>query len=164
MNPCGRPRRCRPLDRQVVQGVRACQSMAPVGHSVAGAVLRAARNSAGISRATLAAMIGITGDAISVWERRPGQLASAPPSDVRRLQAALSGAGASRQMIADIEIAACCDLVVQAISRGESNTSSTGDTVPLATAFAELLIWAVIGRTPTRYRSAQDRHEDEQDD
>jgi hypothetical protein len=116
-------------------------------------VLRAARESANISLSDLASKVSMPEDAIRAWEQGSRQLAWAPASHVEELQAALRCADGRPELIADIEVAACCDLVALAISQGEESASLAGNSASTQTAFADLLAWSVVGRVPARYQS-----------
>jgi hypothetical protein len=68
---------------------------------VAGAVLRAARLSAGMSEARLAIVAALPLKAIRDWEEGSSLLAAVPLREVDRLQTALRKAGADPRLVAD---------------------------------------------------------------
>ena len=123
--------------------------------AVAGAVLRAARLSAGISERVLATASGAGADTISSWEDGTSPLASVPFPQVDRLAAALSESGADPQIITDLDAAAWCDLVILAITGNRHDEDAIcllADPVTSSEAFSELLAWCLAGRVPARYR------------
>jgi len=63
----------------------------------------------------------------------------------------LRAAGADSRLVAELAIAAWCDLVILAITDAEDLSCLLTD--PLATdpAFCELLTWSVTGQPPKRY-------------
>jgi hypothetical protein len=133
---------------------QASQRLARPG-AIAGAALRGARLSAGISVAALAAPSGVTDDAIRSWEDGTSPLASVPVPQVARLEAALSASGADPQLIADLGAAAWCDLVILAITGDRYDEDAIcllADPVASSGAFGELLAWYLAGRVPARYR------------
>jgi hypothetical protein len=119
---------------------------------VAGAVLRAARLSAGMSEAELAVAANLPLKAIRDWEEGSSLLAAVPLSEVERLQAALRQAGAEPGLVADFAAAAWCDLVVVAMINGEDTTCLMADPLSRDVAFGELLLWSLAGHTPPRYQ------------
>ncbi len=119
---------------------------------VAGAVLRGARMSAGVSEASLAAASGVGEDTVRSWEDGSSPLASLPLPHLEGLEAALRDAGADQRIIADLGAAAWCDLIILAISGHEDAACLTADPVTSEDAFGELLAWSLAGRVPVRYR------------
>jgi len=123
--------------------------------AVAGAVLRAARLSAGITETVLATASGVGADTIRSWEDGTSPLASVPVPQVDRLAAALSASGAAPQLITDLDAAAWCDLVILAITGrryDEDAICLLADPVTSSDAFSELLAWCLADRVPARYR------------
>ena len=118
---------------------------------VAGAVLRGARLSAGISEASLAAASGVTEDTVRSWEDGSSPLASLPLPRFEDLEAALRDTGADQRIVADLAAAAWCDLIIVAITGHEDATCLTADPVTNEDAFGELLAWSLTGRVPARY-------------
>ena len=118
---------------------------------VAGAVLRGARLSAGISEASLAAASGVAEDTVRSWEYGSSPLASLPLPRFECLEAALRDTGADQRIVADLAAAAWCDLIIVAITGHEDATCLTADPVTSEDAFGELLAWSLAGRVPARY-------------
>jgi hypothetical protein len=123
--------------------------------AVSGAVLRAARLSAGISETVLASASGVGADTISSWEDGTSPLASVPVPQVDRVAAALSESGADPRIINDLGAAAWCDLVILAITGNRYDKDAIcllADPVTSSEAFSQLLTWCLAGRVPARYR------------
>jgi transcriptional regulator with XRE-family HTH domain len=120
--------------------------------TVSGAVLRGARLSASLDEADLAGVLGIGESAVRGWERGSTPLASVRLPDLERLQAALNDVGAEPRLVADIEVAIWCDLVIAAIADGEDTSCLMADPMARKPAFSELLAWSVAGVIPARYR------------
>jgi transcriptional regulator with XRE-family HTH domain len=118
---------------------------------VAGAVLRGARLSAGISEARLAAASGVTEDTVRSWEDGSSPLASLPLPRFEELEEVLMDARADQRIVADLATAAWCDLVIVAITGHEDASCLTADPVTSEDAFGELLTWSLAGRVPARY-------------
>jgi transcriptional regulator with XRE-family HTH domain len=119
---------------------------------VAGAVMRAARLSAGLTEARLAIAAGLPLKAISEWEKGSSLLAAVPLPEVERLQAALRKAGAEPSLVADFAAAAWCDLVVVAMINDEDTICLMADPLSRDAAFGELLLWSLAGHVPPRYQ------------
>jgi len=124
---------------------------------VAGAVLRAARLSAGLTDARLAIAAGLPLKAIREWEQGSSLLAAVPLPEVERLQAALRKAGAHPSLVADFATAAWCDLVVVAMINDEDTTCLMADPLSRDGAFGELLLWSLAGHIPPRYQPYADQ-------
>lgn len=120
--------------------------------AVSGAALRGARLSAGTGQAELASVLGVTESTIGSWERGSAPLASVPFPDLERLKAVLLEAGAGPRLVADIEVAAWCDLVIDAIAHGEDTSCLMADPLAREAAFSELLAWSLAGVIPARHR------------
>jgi len=120
---------------------------------IAGAVLRAARLSAGISEARLAMAAGLPLKSIRDWEEGSSLLAAVPLPQVERLQAALRKAGADPGLVTDLDAAAWCDLVVVAMINDEDTTCLIADPLSRDVSFGELLLWSLAGHVPSRYQS-----------
>lgn len=120
--------------------------------SVAGAVLRASRLSAGASRAVLAARADVTEQAIQSWEDGSTPLASVPFPQVETLIAALTATGADPAIVADLHAAAWCDLVILAFAALEDTACLLADPMTREVAFGELLAWHMVDRVPARYQ------------
>jgi DNA-binding XRE family transcriptional regulator len=119
---------------------------------VAGAVLRSARLSADLSREDLAEMIGASEETIRAWEDGSSPLASVPLPDVAMLEASLTASGADPNLVADLGVAAWCDLVILAVVHGEDTACLMADPIAVDPAFAELLAWCLAGRVPDRHQ------------
>jgi hypothetical protein len=121
---------------------------------VAGAVLQAARTSAGLTPAALAAAVGTDEATVGAWECGSVSLATIPYPQIGRLTAALRAAGADHQVVADLDAAAWCDLVISAVAGdGDDDVSCLlADPVACGEVFGEMLAWALIGSVPSRYR------------
>jgi len=123
---------------------------------VAGAVLRSARLSAGISIATLAAASGVGEETIEAWEEGSSPLASVPLPQVEEMETSLRNAGANPHLVADFAAAAWCDLVIVAIADHKDTTCLMADRVANEIAFGELLAWSLTGNLPARYQPYAD--------
>jgi transcriptional regulator with XRE-family HTH domain len=130
-------------------GVR--QLASPCG-ILAGTVLRAARLSARLTQAQLAAAISADEATIAAWEDGLEPLATVPYPVVERLESALTGAGAGPGLVTDLTIAAWCDLVIAAIADSQDTRCLISDPVTAEEAFSELLTWSAGGCRPARYR------------
>jgi DNA-binding transcriptional regulator YiaG len=130
---------------------QAIPGMPPLG-VVAAAVLRAARTSARITEACLAAASGVSEETARAWEDGSDPLASLPVPHLERLEYVLRAAGAEPCIVADLDAAAWCDLVIFAITGSEDCAFLLADSLTREDAFRELLAWSLTGRVPTRYR------------
>jgi transcriptional regulator with XRE-family HTH domain len=119
---------------------------------VAGAVLRSARRSAGLSTALLSAAIGVDETSIALWEAGSESLASVSSPVIEELAAALRRMGAQPVLVADLLVAAWCDLVLGAIDEGDDARCLLADPLATDNAFSELLAWAMTGQPPARHR------------
>lgn len=119
---------------------------------VAGAVLRSARLSAGLSQENLAAITGASEETIRAWEEGSSPLASVPLPHVEMLEASLRASGADPDLVVDLRIAAWCDLVILALAHHEGTTCLMADPIALDPAFAELLAWCFRGHVPERHQ------------
>jgi transcriptional regulator with XRE-family HTH domain len=141
------------LDRPASHRVDRSSNQGFLLGTVAGAVLRAARLSAGMSEAELAIAANLPLKAIRDWEEGSSLLAAVPLPQVERLQAALRKAGAKPSLLADFAAAAWCDLVVVAMINDEDTTCLMADPLSRDIAFGELLLWSLAGHIPPRYQS-----------
>lgn len=123
----------------------------PSWASVAGAVLRAARLSADVSSAHLAAAAGIDEQTILFWESGTKPLAAVSLTQIETLKDALQAARADEQVITDLDAAAWCDVVLEAMTAHADVSCLLADPLARERAFGELLSWAISGNTPTRY-------------
>lgn len=135
--PADESAECRPLPRPGV---------------VAGTVLRAARLSAHLGQAQLAAASDVREAAIVAWEDGAESFAEVGYSLTVRVEAALATAGADPTLVADVASGAWCDLVFGAVGEPADLRCLLADPVADERAFGELLTWAVGGDRPTRYR------------
>jgi len=119
---------------------------------VAGTVLRAARLSAGVTETVLACEAGLPEELIRAWEDGSLAFASASETEAKQLKDALYGACAQDQLVADLDAAAWCDVLIAAISDQEDLSYILNDPIAGEKAFRELLAWAVGGQVPARYR------------
>ena len=119
---------------------------------VAGAALRAARLSAGINEADLAAASGIPEDIIRSWEDGSSSLADIPIPRVEVLETTLRDAGADLPLVADLNAAAWCDLLLAALADRQDTACLLADPVASTDEFRDLLAWAAGGLVPARYR------------
>lgn len=119
---------------------------------VAGAVLRSARRSAGLSERALATASGVSDEAIQGWEQGSPPLASVPLPKIEILEASLRGAGTHPDIVADLAAAARCDLVILAIADLADPACLMADPTTSEPAFAELLTWSVAGQVPVRHQ------------
>jgi len=119
---------------------------------VAGTVLRAARTSARITEACLAATLAVSEETIRAWEEGSDPPASLPVPHLERLKSVLSAAGAETRIVADLDAAAWCDLVLLAIAGSDDCACLLADPLTCEDAFRELLAWSLTGHVPARYR------------
>ena len=120
---------------------------------IAGITLQAARLSAGLSPAELAEALELGESAIRVWEDGTEPLASIPVQEVDLVKDALHTAGADRQLVADLDPAAWCDVILMAMDSGEDTSCLLADPLASEPNFAELFGWAITGRIPARYNA-----------
>jgi hypothetical protein len=118
---------------------------------VAAAVLRAARTSARLTETGLAIACEADEATIRAWEDGSQPLTTVPTPQLEQLKHALANAGASPQIIADLDAGAWCDLVMLATARSEDCTGLLADPISVEATFRELLAWALHGRIPARY-------------
>lgn len=140
------------LDRPTSHRVSSSANRGFLPGVVAGAVLRAARLSAGMSEAELAIAANLPSKTIRGWEEGSSLLAAVPLPQIERLQAALRKAGADLRLVADFAAAAWCDLVVVAMINDEDTTCLMADPLSRDVAFGELLLWSLAGQIPPRYQ------------
>lgn len=129
----------------------------PASHSsrpgiVAGAALRSARLSAGLSRENLAAVASVREEVVRAWEEGSSALASVLLPRVASLEASLRASGADPALVADLGAAAWCDLVILAVAHHEDTTCLMADPITHDPAFAELLAWCLAGHVPARHQ------------
>lgn len=119
---------------------------------VAGAVLRAARLSANVTKSALAAAAGVTRNTMRSWENGSAPLAAVPAPDIQRLETALGAYGADQHLVSDLGAAVWCDLIVCAIADDEDASCLLADPITGERGFRELLSWSLTGQIPARYR------------
>jgi transcriptional regulator with XRE-family HTH domain len=123
---------------------------------IGGAVIRAARRSARLSRRRLARLLGVTPGMVRAWEAGTVPLFCLPYSQLRQLAAGLHDAGTRvGQELGELLLASQCDLLITGMLGGFEDYSevppvdeqgSRGDS---ARAFVR---WAVTGAVPQPYR------------
>jgi DNA-binding XRE family transcriptional regulator len=119
---------------------------------VAGAVLRAARTSARMTEACLAAAVDVAEMTVRAWEDGTRSLTGVPAPQLEHLKSVLTEAGAEPAIVADLDAAAWCDLVIMAIAGSDDCTHLLADPITWEDAFSDLLAWALTGLVPVRYR------------
>jgi transcriptional regulator with XRE-family HTH domain len=119
---------------------------------LAGAVLRSARLSAGLSQEDLAEVTGVGEETVQAWEEGSSPLASVPLPDVATIEASLRANGADPDLVVDLGVAAWCDLVILAVAHHEDTTCLLADPIAADPAFAELLAWCLTGHVPERHQ------------
>lgn len=118
---------------------------------IARAVLWTARFSAGLSCEQLAERLGVDETTVLSWEKGTVPLASLQVPELNGLKEALLAAGAHPELVADLETACWCDVVIEAIVQHEDITCLLADPLACNPAFKDLLAWAVAGVVPLRY-------------
>jgi transcriptional regulator with XRE-family HTH domain len=118
---------------------------------IAGAVLRAARLSAGLSTSELAAAVDVSNTLIASWEIGAEPLASVPVPLTDRLKSALRTAGSEARLVDDLDPAAWCDLLFEAVTAEEDVTCLLADPLATEPTFTDLFTWAITGHPPARY-------------
>jgi transcriptional regulator with XRE-family HTH domain len=139
-----------PIDHDLPQPAKADDH--PPAPDVAGTVLRAARLSAGLSRSQLAEATGLAEQTILAWENGTEPLASVPLPRLEQVKDAMRLAGAQDQLIADLDPAQWCDVVLATLAASEDARCLLADPLAGVPAFAELLGWVFHGKIPARYR------------
>lgn len=124
----------------------------PPAESVAGVVLQAARRSAGLSPRELAEALNLAEQTLRAWENGTEPLASVPIGQLDTLIATLRAADADPELVADIDAAAWCDVVLMTRARKEDTGCLLADPLASTRNFAELLDWVTAGNVPERYR------------
>ncbi|HUZ56010.1 MAG TPA: hypothetical protein VMU94_26230 [Streptosporangiaceae bacterium] len=115
--------------------------------AITGAVLRAARRSAGLTTARLAEIAGFSEAALRLWEYGDPPLGAEPTACPAGLRAALRGADADPQIIGDLDTAIWCDLIVTGLTDGLHTYLDE----PPDPAVLKLLAWAAAGVLPDYY-------------
>jgi transcriptional regulator with XRE-family HTH domain len=123
---------------------------------IGGAVIRAARRSAGLSRQDLARILAASPQTVRTWEDGTRPLFSVRYDQLCQIADALRNAGARvGQEVAELLLASQCDLLITGILHRFEDYAE----VPPVDDDAEgevtrrLLRWALTGITPDRYRA-----------
>lgn len=119
---------------------------------VAGAILRAARTSARMTEACLAAASAVSEDTIRAWENGSQPLTAVPAPRLEQLKHVLMDAGAEPGVAADLDAGVWCDLIILAIAAADDCACLAADPLTCENAFRELLAWSLTGQVPARYR------------
>jgi hypothetical protein len=105
-----------------------------------------------MTEACLAAAVGVAEKTLRAWEDGTHLLAWVPAPQLEHLKSVLTETGAEPAIVADLDAAAWCDLVIVAIAGSDDCTHLLADPLTWEDAFGDLLAWALIGLVPTRYR------------
>jgi transcriptional regulator with XRE-family HTH domain len=124
----------------------------PAGGAIGGAVVAAARRSAGLTRRNLARRLGVTPATVRAWETGALPLYRVSYRQLGQLAAALSPP--ARLGIADLVMASQCDLLVAGMLGGFEDYAEVPplDDQPGGQAARALLRWALTGDVPEPYR------------
>ena len=139
-------------------GVQAGENLPPFSAPgvIGGAIVRAARKSARVSRRKLARMLAVSPDTVRNWEDGTCPLFCVPYADLCRLAAAFDQAGAKvRCDVAEFVLASECDLLVTGILQGFGDYAEVppvDEDSAEGEAARDLLRWALAGVLPDRYR------------
>lgn len=120
--------------------------------AVAGTVLWSARLSACVTETALAAVFNVSVTAVRDWQAGSSPLADLPQPQLAALRTALHDIGADQRIVADLDTAMWCDLVIGAIADNDDIRCLLADPIASEKAFAELLAWALAGTVPDRYQ------------
>ena len=122
---------------------------------IGGAVIKAARRSAGLSRQDLARMLAVSPRTVHTWENGTRPLFSVRYDQLRQIADTLRNAGASvGREVADLVLASQCDLLIAGILRGSEDYAEVPPIEdPQGEAPRSLLRWALTGTAPDRYRA-----------
>jgi len=122
---------------------------------IGGAIVRAARKAAHMSRRNLARILTVSPETVRNWEDGTCPLFCLPYGDLCRLAAAFGQAGAKvRCDVGELVLAAQCDLLIAGMRHG---TEDYAEVPPIDEDSAEgeaardLLRWALAGVTPEQY-------------
>ena len=122
---------------------------------IGGAVIRAARKSARISRRKFARLLAASPTIIRSWENGTCPLFLITYGDLCRLAAAFERAGAKVQCdVAELMRAAQCDLLIAGMLQGFEDYAEVppvDEDNAEGRAARDLLRWAVVGVLPNRY-------------
>ena len=124
---------------------------------IGGAVIRAARKSARISRRKLARRLGASPRTLRSWENGTCPLFSVAYDDLIRLAAAIDQAGdRERCDVGDLMLASQCDLLIVGMLRGFEDYAEVppvDEDIAEGEAARDLLRWALAGVVPQQYRA-----------
>jgi transcriptional regulator with XRE-family HTH domain len=123
---------------------------------IGGAVIRAARRSAALSRKDLARALAVSAPNVRVWEDRTRPLFSVRYDRLCQIADALQKAGAQvGQEPGELILASQCDLLIAGILRGFEDYAEVPPIEDPAEdkAARSLLRWALAGTVPYRYRT-----------
>jgi len=139
-------------------GAQADETVLPLSAPgvIGGAIIKATRRSARMSRRKLAKMLTRSPDTVRSWEDGTCPLFCVPYADLSRLAAAFDQAGAKvRCDVEELVLASQCDLLVTGILQGFEDYAEVPP-VDVDSAEGEatrdLLRWALTGVLPERYR------------
>lgn len=139
-------------------GGRAGESFLPFSAPgvIGGAVIQAARRSAGLTRRRLARMLTVRSRTVRRWENGTCPLFSVRYDELCRLATALDQAGATVGSDAvELVLASRCDLLVTGMLRGSEDYAEVppiDEDSDEGEAARSLLRWALTGDVPERYR------------
>ena len=123
---------------------------------IGGAVIKAARRSAGLSRQDLARMLAVSPRTVHTWENGTRPLFSVRYDQLRQIADTLRNAGASvGREVADLVLASQCDLLIAGILHGFEDYAEVPpiDDDSEGEAARGLLRWALTGMVPDRCRA-----------
>jgi hypothetical protein len=147
----------RPPDRTEGQPGEACPPVSPPG-VIGGAVIQAARCSAGLTRRRLARMLAVSSGAVRGWENGSCPLFCVRHDELCRLAAVLDQAGATVGCdVGELVLASQCDLLVTGMLRGFEDYAEVppvDEDGAAGDAARDLLRWTLTGAVPERYRSS----------
>jgi transcriptional regulator with XRE-family HTH domain len=124
---------------------------------IGGAVIKASRRSAGLSRPDLARMLAVSPRTVRTWENGTRPLFSVRYDRLCQIADALRNAGARvGQELDELVLASQCDLLIAGILRGSEDHAEVPAVDEEGTendAARNLLRWALTGAVPDRYRA-----------
>jgi transcriptional regulator with XRE-family HTH domain len=123
---------------------------------IGGAVIKAARRSAGLSRQDLARMLAVNAVMVRTWENGTRPLFSMRYDQLCQIADALQKAGAQvGQEVDELVLASQCDLLIAGILHGfedYAEVPAVGENAE-GEAARSLLRWALTGVVPNQYRA-----------
>jgi transcriptional regulator with XRE-family HTH domain len=124
---------------------------------IGGAIIKAARRSAGLSRQDLAPMLAVSSTTVRTWENGARPLFSVRYDQLCQTADALRKAGAHvGQEVGELVLASQCDLLIAGILHGFEDYAEVPPVDEEGTegeAARGLLAWALTGVVPDRYRA-----------